>query len=546
MAAGASSGSIVERGLCAFAGHWRPRSRSDLVDGAVRRSVRRVKLGSARPSRRAWVRAGGGLSWSLDPLTTLSLYIGAFAGTVILSELLRRTRLEADGAKEVSRVVLGLALATAPVVSAETWPVLAVAALISLVMALTWSRQGLPGMHGVKGASTGTALTPLAFLLLVIAWQEEAPWIAAVATTVVTLADPAGAWVGRRVAAPPVTLWHDPKTVPGSVAVGVVAALATAAAMTLWAPAALASGPALALAVVSVAVIATLAEGLSRQGSDNLSLPLAVALTLTLVAVRARAGTLGGLGFVLFASAGVSWLAWRLRWLTMGGACAATLVGFFLFGVAGWSGALPLLVFLVGGGLLSSLATRWRGLPRDARGPRRELAQVVSKFGVAAVLTVAGLLGAHDAWYTGVIGALAVGASDTWASEVGRLSGEWPRRITTWMRVTLGTSGGVTVYGFTGALLGAGAVVASAWPWLGDRQVAAMLVVVAVACSLLDSVLGDTLQARYRGPDGQVSERYLGKRDAVSGVPWMDNEAVNLIVSSLGGLLGVWVGIRWG
>lgn len=484
------------------------------------------------------------MSWSLDPLTALSVYIGLFTGTVLLSELLRRTRLEADGSKEISRVVLGLGLSTAPVYSTEAWPVLASFALISVVMALTWSRQGLRGMHGVKSVSTGTAITPLAFLALAIGWFEHAPWMVSVAMVVATLADPAGTYIGRAIGGPPVRLWEDEKTAQGSMAVGTVAAITAGLAMVAWAPAALAQGPALAVAVVCVGVVAALAEGLSRQGSDNLSLPIGVAMVLTLVGGRASAGTLGGLAVELFVAVGFSWLAHRLRWLSVGGASATTLVLFFLIGQGGASTFAPLLVAALGGVLLSRLADRRR---RERTRPQeRGMVHVVSNSGAAAALAMAGLLGAHGGWYAGVVAALATASADRWATEVGRISGEWPRAVISRDRVPVGTSGGVTLYGTAGSVVGAAVVVGTAWPWLGEPQVAAMLVLVATACAFLDSVLGDTFQARYRDARGQVNETFTGRRDVVSGLAWLDNDVVNLVVTSLAGLLGVWVGIRWG
>jgi uncharacterized membrane protein len=63
--------------------------------------------------------------------------------------------------------------------------------------------------------------------------------------------------------------------------------------------------------------------------------------------------------------------------------------------------------------------------------------------------------------------------------------------------------------------------------------------------SLADSLLGTTLQARYRLPDGQETERPVrpdgGRNPRVRGLPWLNNDMVNLLSSLVGGVVALLV-----
>jgi uncharacterized membrane protein len=136
--------------------------------------------------------------------------------------------------------------------------------------------------------------------------------------------------------------------------------------------------------------------------------------------------------------------------------------------------------------------------------------------------------------------------------------------------VPAGTSGAVSLIGTLAAVAGALSV-----PVLGEigQIVAALrhqsvgffypilfapIVAVAaggVAGALADTILGATLQARYRSPEGVVTE----KRHAADGTPhapagglaWIDNDAVNALATLVGALVAAvavaltgWV--QWG
>jgi uncharacterized protein (TIGR00297 family) len=235
--------------------------------------------------------------------------------------------------------------------------------------------------------------------------------------------------------------------------------------------------------------------------------------------------------------------------LSRTGGAAAAVVGAVAL-AAGWTWAVLLVLFFV-----SSVAlTRFRASAKAARtgglvakdGPR-DAAQVFANGGVFALGAVLWLVSGWDGWRALGAGALAAAASDTWATEVGMLAAHTPRSIVSWRRVPTGTSGGVSAPGFAAAVAGAAFValasLAVGWP----RAMSAAALAGGIAGSTIDSLLGATLQARrWCDQCGEPTERRrhtCGAQTRVAGgIRWLENDAVNLLGTAVGGTLGLALG----
>lgn len=247
---------------------------------------------------------------------------------------------------------------------------------------------------------------------------------------------------------------------------------------------------------------------------------------------------------------------WR-RSLTPGGAVAATAVGAVVVGAGGWWWGVVLIAFFVSSSALSMLR-REHGGGVARRGHERDAVQVIANGGVATAIAAAGLLTPADldpARFAFFCGTIAAVTADTWATEIGRFSRIAPRLITNWQPVTPGASGGITPLGTAGSVLGAGLIgalaalgAAAGWapeapPWL----LLAGTTAAGLVGSLLDSLLGATIQASYREPrTGRTTERPFDPNGApnelVRGYAWVNNDLVNLAASLAG---AVCVSLVW-
>ncbi len=231
--------------------------------------------------------------------------------------------------------------------------------------------------------------------------------------------------------------------------------------------------------------------------------------TLDLVGVEVPARWF--IGTIL--SLGVTMGAWRVGALTRSGAAAAAVVGVLVVGFGGWPMAALLVLFFV----TSSAWTRWHApqKPHPEHRHGRSAAQVWANGAIAAGLALWSNLAPAPWIGTAFAAAIAASTADTWATELGLLSSRPPRMITSGRLVAPGQSGGVTVLGTVGGIVGA-AVIGAAAAW-GLRVPFVPVCVGGSLAMLVDSVLGATIEGRQR---------------------WLDNNAVNFLTTAAGALVG--------
>lgn len=238
-------------------------------------------------------------------------------------------------------------------------------------------------------------------------------------------------------------------------------------------------------------------------------------------------------------------VAARARLLSRTGALAATVLGTAAV-AAGWSWGIVLVVFFALTSALSVYGAErklalTRGILAKAA-TTRDADQVLSN---GQVFATAGLLwlGTGDPLFLAAGGgAIAAAAADSWATETGIAFGGVPRSIASGKPLARGTSGGVTIAGFLGAVAGAavmaGTMLLIGWP----RAVAVAAFFAGVLGMIIDSVLGATLQARLFCPDCRTETEqpvhHCGRpTQLIHGVRWMGNDLVNLLATLAGAVI---------
>jgi len=256
-------------------------------------------------------------------------------------------------------------------------------------------------------------------------------------------------------------------------------------------------------------------------------------------------------------SAAVGGLAYKRGSLSESGWLGAVLTGTSTLGFGGWTWGMTLISFFVSSSALSHYkehVKEQRTGGKFAKGARRDLGQTLANGGLGSLLALSYALLRQPPLLRAIfLGVMATVTADTWATELGVLSSEEPRLITTLQPVERGTSGAVTVAGTSasaagGLLMGvtmAGflALERSRRPAVDDGGSLVWMVPAGLlgglAGSLSDSWMAATVQATYRYPDGRETERPVGKDGTphmfVRGFPWFNNDLVNLLSTLTGG-----------
>ncbi len=253
------------------------------------------------------------------------------------------------------------------------------------------------------------------------------------------------------------------------------------------------------------------------------------------------------LAFAVLAAATIATAGWRRGALSVDGAWAATIVGATTLSFGGRPAASTLVAFFVSGSLLS----RRQAVPGEvapAKGRRRDAVQVLANGGVAALGAAAAALGVKRG-RGALLGALAAAAADTWASEIGVRSASPPRSVLTGRVVEPGSSGGTSGLGWLAAAGGSLLVGATYALGLEERGRIAWVRILSVALvggllgSLADSLVGAAFQASYRcttcGVSTEARQHDCGMELVlVRGWPRVTNDVVNVVCTSVGGLIG--------
>ncbi|MBU8913199.1 MAG: DUF92 domain-containing protein [Spirochaetales bacterium] len=261
------------------------------------------------------------------------------------------------------------------------------------------------------------------------------------------------------------------------------------------------------------------------------------------------------LGFLFLAiglNAAVALVArWR-RSVSRSGAVAGFLVGSIILVAGGFSIWGMLMLFFVSASVISRVgATAKAGLASmHEKGGERDAVQVLANGGAGLVGSILFAATGEPAFAAAAAGGFAAANADTWASELGVLSPTPPRSVVGRKELPPGASGGVTRMGTLASVAGSAliAVWFVAWAWaqrtpsggtvgggIGAAPAQAALLVMIItaagaAGSLIDSLLGATVQALYRTESGALTERRRsgGTANAViRGFPAVNNDVVN-------------------
>ncbi|MCM2677801.1 DUF92 domain-containing protein [Alkalicoccobacillus plakortidis] len=236
-----------------------------------------------------------------------------------------------------------------------------------------------------------------------------------------------------------------------------------------------------------------------------------------------------------------------MRKLTKSGAVTAVGVGFAITLGMGLSGLVVLAVFFISSSALSSIFRKKAETSIEVKGSQRDAWQVLANGGAAAVIALLHAVHPSAIYQAAFIASLAAANSDTWASEIGKLSKSRPFHVLSFKRVLPGTSGAVTLLGTFAALAGSTIIAASAllFDWqafVWQLPLICGIIVAGFVGNMADTIFGATIQVTFTCVNcGATTEQHMHCQEPTihkNGLLWVTNDTVNALCTIMGAITG--------
>jgi len=470
-------------------------------------------------------------------LTIVALTAVLFLLLVFSIVLRKYFNVRAEYTRKFVHISVGLALAAASALINDIQPIVFIAILFTIVNYISIKKHFFDAIHDARH-SYGTVYYPLVILIGAVLFWHDQKYVFVTLVLILSVGDAVAAIAGQRAKKPlAYKVWHDMKTVQGSMAMAISAFIIFYAVFTFYFPAGSVSlSP--WLAALSCAIPVTFAEATSKNGSDNLSVGFS---TMLLLWVFTSADSAIQWQFVYANVFGLVFAILAVKHLlTAGGAISAYLLAIAVYGSGGLKLVIPVLAFFVSSSLLSFFKKQRKKqiTSNFEKGSRRDALQVFANGGVAGLCALAMLFFPdREILFSMFIVSLAAANADTWATELGILSPAAPRLITNFKKAEKGRSGAISLFGSGAALAGSFFIVFSAIfiaPHKGYllTENIVLLTLIGFLATLVDSLMGATVQAQYIKADGTITEKTSNNGQQlrlIQGNASINNDVVNFV-----------------
>ncbi len=487
------------------------------------------------------------MDWLRSILFVLSIFV-----VIGVSEILRRIfGFNPEVTRKVVHISVGLAVFPAPLIFSSSIPVIAIALFFIAVNFLSIKLEIFKGMDTVSRQTYGTVYYPLAFFILVLAFWNKYPALVSIPMLILAIGDAFANIVGGAVKRPVVyNLTGDGKSIQGSIAMFVVSFFILFLSLIFTRPSKLWWGDVLNTSFIQIffisfltALFATVVEGAGSYGLDNFFIPIASAFMLHSFIVADKFGQFLVAFILAFLIAVISY---RFKFLSISGSVGTFILAVVIFGVGGWKWTVPILTFFVLSSLISKVGKE-RRKKFDLifeKSSTRDIYQVFANGGIAGLSAFIYHFYPNEIFYYAYLASVSAATFDTWATEIGTLFLSKPRLITNFKPVEPGTSGGVSIKGTIGGVVGSILIFLSATPWIEwDAAKLAIVIIAGFIGSLIDSFLGATIQAQYRCyVCSKVTERKIHCNEfaeLIRGNKKFNNDFVNFVCTMSGAFAGL-------
>lgn len=460
--------------------------------------------------------------------------------SIYLERLARKNAFVAKISRKILHILAGSFAIIALDLSVDKKYLIYIACFAFILSAFAIWKKYFSQLENLGRKSWGIALFPLGYLFLMLVSDQNDLFYAKISMLILTFSDSSAAIMGENFEYGSYHISKDRKTVSGSLAFFFFTIFLISTSLFFFQEFKYSkfNGIYLVLSVSLIAFILTLIEAASFNGFDNFFIPFFSFFLVKHFLSFENYELLKSFYLGLIYGGAISYISYKAKFLTFGGAVGAFLLAIFIFGIGGFKWAVPILTFFFFSSLLSLIRKRYKFEIENnfyEKSSRRDFYQAMANGGVGLFLSIAYLNFSQEKYYLAFVLSVASACADTWATEFGSSFKTKVYNILTFKETKQGTSGGVSLIGFVGSFLGASLVVASTIPFVDfiSTEIFMILVSFAILSTVVDSVLGASVQARYKCHScGILTEKleHCSKPTALyKGLNFINNDAVNFI-----------------
>lgn len=419
--------------------------------------------------------------------------------------------------------------------------------VLALLAFIIW-KELIPSINDRNRKSWGIVYFPLSMFLLLLIYPNDRQ-ILVFSFLVLGFSDALAAIAGTKYSKSYFTLISDKKSWIGSsvffvVTVAIVYIAAKGDFFSTLGGVSLISYTDFEILLIALitGILLTPMEMLGAKGSDNILVPIFASFILYTFGIYHNPELIYNIFTGIFLGGIAGLVSYKLKFLTKDGSVAAFLLASFVYGYGGWKWTVPILTFFILSSLISKARKKKNRKVEDYfdKTGTRDYLQVLANGGIAGGLVFLYYIFKAEAIFLAYLVFVAAACADTWSTEIGNIFRGKTVSIITFKPVHPGVSGGVSLMGSLGGLAGSAAVVFSAFAWIENHHIFA-LIIIGFLGTVTDSITGATLQEHFRcGKCGIITERKLhckGPTLKHSGLRFIDNDTVNLLSCTISAII---------
>lgn len=457
---------------------------------------------------------------------------------VLFEYLARKNIITSALSRKLLHIFTGFIVFTVPFLIENFYLVMSIGVVFSVSNLILIKKNLLKQINISTVENLGIFYYPLSFLICVFLFWNVNKYLLSLSFLIFSISDAIAAIVGSSAKSKYLTkITNEPKTFNGLIAFVLSSfLLMSILRITVWNEFNFIQYDYQSFAFIAFifSLVGGITEILSTKGSDNLSLPVILSTIGMVFFITGIDISDFGLAFVLAFL--ISAFSIKMKFLDFGGSAVTFFLALFIFGIGGWKWSFPILTFFILSSLLSKLVDKVNGKATQRifeKGSKRDYKQVLANGGIPLLICILSVLNPIKIdWYLIYLIAVSISTADTWSTEFGTLFAKNVYMITSFKKVEAGISGGVSLIGTVGGILGSIIIVFTGhlFVQLTIYQIFGV-VLFALVGNFIDSLLGASLQVIYKcSKCGNLTEKKTHcdlETNYFKGIKFINNDVVN-------------------